>query len=87
MYSVNLRDLQHMSAEDRDRALSEFTARAQQPRNGQAAFIGARIRTFEQRYEMTSEQLRVALREGHQRETAEISSWLFWLEAQAAVAR
>ncbi|MFZ5623704.1 MAG: hypothetical protein ACOY71_04635 [Gemmatimonadota bacterium] len=71
-----------MTPEQREMVLSELVRNAQLPRNGQRAEIDARIRDFEHRYEMNSQELLVALREGRQRETAEIAQWLFLLQVR-----
>ena len=76
-----------MPAEDRERALAELVAMANSPENGQRAALNARLREFEQRYELSSTDLPEALRFGRIRETADISRWLFWLEVRAAGAR
>jgi hypothetical protein len=80
-YTVSLADLRNMTPAERDSALSELVTSAKAPRNGQRAVLAAKIRAFETRYEMTSEQMVKCLREGTQKETAEISRWLFWLRA------
>ena len=42
--------------------------------------LDSRIRKFEVRYEMTSDELQTLLAEGDVRETAEIAEWLFLLD-------
>jgi hypothetical protein len=81
-YSVRLADLANMSRADQEAMVARLTREAAAPRNGQRALLDSRIRRFELRYEMTSEQLLVGLREGTIRETAEIADWLFWIEAR-----
>ena len=44
--------------------------------------IDSRIRKFECRYEMSSPVMRVKLRTGHLKETAEICSWLMLIKAR-----
>jgi len=78
-YSVRCADLPSMTPGQREMVLSELVRNAPLPQNGQRAEIDARIRHFEHRYEMDSQELLVALREGRQRETAEIAQWLFLL--------
>ena len=82
-YSVRTTDLQKMDAGEREHMLSELVRHATAPRNGQASILNAKIRAFEERYEMSSEELVEALRSARLRETADISRWLFWLEARA----
>lgn len=50
--------------------------------NGEAtAYLESRIRSFELRYEITSEELLRALEQDRIKETAEIAEWLFLLSA------
>ena len=86
-YTISSAELSNMSAEDRQRALAELVSKANDPQNGQQAALGARLREFEQRYELSSADLPEALRSGRIQETAEISRWLFWIEVRAAGAR
>lgn len=44
--------------------------------------IDSRIINFERRYEMSSSVMRVKLRTGHLKETAEICSWLMLINAR-----
>lgn len=80
--SISLNTLRAMPAADRARALAELAANAAAPRNGQSAVLDARIRFFEQQYEMTSDELHQRLRSGQQTETADVAKWLFLLEAR-----
>lgn len=78
-HSTALADLYRMSPVEREEAMHELINRSRGPvRNLE---IEARIRAFERRYEMTSRELLRALRAGEQRETSDISEWLFWLQA------
>ena len=79
LYTVACADLRQMAPADRDVALGELISRSTAPRH--SPVLEARIRTFERRYEMTSEQLLIELDEGCLKETADISRWLFWLRA------
>ena len=77
----------HISVSDRPelervKILGEFVRSALAPRNGQASVLEARIREYEVRFEMTSAELHQGLRDGTQRETAEIAKWLFLLDAR-----
>ena len=82
-YPIKLADLGQMSKDDQAKVLTDLTDSAKQNRNGQTAVMDARIRRFEQRYEMTSAELLKRLEGGEVAETAEISQWLFWLGARA----
>lgn len=49
--------------------------------NGSAgAYLRGRIAQFEERYAISSVELRAALRAGTQTETADVAEWLFLLE-------
>ncbi|MBK7351654.1 MAG: hypothetical protein IPI92_17510 [Gemmatimonadetes bacterium] len=79
--------LRGMSSEERDRLLeSAFTA----PGEGLPAYLAvldARLRVFEQRYELSSADLPSALAQGTLRETTEVSDWLFWAALRSQLAR
>lgn len=79
---VRLSDLAGMTNPEADRELDRLANAAIAPRNGQRAELAGRIRTFEQRYEMTSDELRTKIRHGEVKETAEIVHWLFLLAAR-----
>jgi len=85
--SVRLADLDGMTTQERDQLLGQLVNEATGPANGQLALVASRVRAFEQRYEMSSEQLLDHLRRGEQTETAEIAEWLFWLQVQRRCAR
>ena len=79
---VHFSKLALMTTGERAVVLGELVASARAERNGQAAEIEARIRAFENRYELTSVALLQRLAAGAQRETAEIAEWLFWLRVR-----
>lgn len=80
-YAIKDKDLAQLNAEERELVLDEIVAAARAPKNGQAAIIDARIEKYEQRYEMSSDELLSRLAQGH-KETAEIAQWLFWLSVR-----
>ncbi len=81
MLQYDSRYLLSLSDEDKAQAWSDL-ARGAREVNGEAlAYLRSRVRKFELRYEMTSEELLKALKEDRQRETAEIAEWLFLLSA------
>jgi uncharacterized tellurite resistance protein B-like protein len=51
------------------------------------AELDARLRVFEQRYELPSDHLPEALLAGHLHDTADVSAWLFWAELRSELAR
>lgn len=77
--ALRLSDLDSMTESEREKALERLAAEASGPANGHFAVAEARVRAFEQRYEMTSAELLERLNSGAQKETAEVAQWLFWL--------
>lgn len=51
------------------------------------AILDARLRAFEQRYEIATSQLDAALGAGTLRDTADVSEWLFWAHLRSDIAR
>lgn len=76
-----------MTPQARDAALSRLVAEARGPANGHFAMAEARVRAFEQQYEMSSDELVERLRSGAQKETAEVAQWLFWCSVLGRSAR
>jgi ABC-type molybdate transport system ATPase subunit len=81
-YTVKLTELGQMTQGEQAEVLTELVASAQSKRNGQAAILSARIRMYEQRYEMSSSTLISRLRKGEIKETAEIAMWLSLVNAR-----
>jgi len=79
--SVSLADLQGMSSADRERVLGDLVDRALEPSNGRRSAIAARVREYEEHYDMTSDELRAKLADGRLSETREFSQWMFWYNA------
>jgi hypothetical protein len=75
-----------MTPQQRDAVLARLMEEARAPSNGFPEAV-ARIRAFEDRYEMTSAELVVRLSDGRQKETAEVAQWLFWLSVLKHSAR
>ena len=85
--SVRLADLDAMTVEKRDEVLGRLVREAMGPENGQLALVDARVKVFEHRYELSSDELLERLRTGLQKETADVAQWLFWLQVQRRCAR
>ena len=79
-HAVRLSDLNAMKPSEREEALRRLAAEANAPNNRQLVAAQARIRAFEERYEMSSARLLERLAGNEIEETAEISEWLFWLD-------
>jgi hypothetical protein len=79
--------LRHMTEEERTRLLDEAFAAAPDALTNYLAVIEARLRAFEQRYELASSELAEALRRGAVRDTADVSDWLFWVGVWSRLAR
>ncbi len=82
-HAVRLRDLDALSSTERADVFRRVVADATSRPNGQLAAASARIRWFEQRYEVSSVQLIERLKAGTMRETEEIAEWLFFLRLSA----
>ena len=73
--------LAHLKGEAKQAALVALVAAARTASERSTRYLMARVRAYELRYEMTTEQLLRALQEGQQKETADIADWLFWYDA------
>ena len=73
--------LAQMSAEERKEQLDALVEQARTANGSSTAYLKSRIKTFELRYEMTSEAMLDELKAGTQKETADIAEWLFLLDA------
>jgi hypothetical protein len=80
--SIRLSEFRHLSEAEKVAALRDLAVSSQGGPTGGLALLEARIRAFEARYELTSEQMRSRVAEGVLPETAEIASWLIALEIQ-----
>ena len=49
--------------------------------------LDARLRVFEQRYELPTSALPEAIVSGQLRDTADVSEWLFWAHVRSALSR
>ncbi|NBC15769.1 MAG: hypothetical protein GVY18_00460 [Bacteroidetes bacterium] len=81
LYQVQLNTLAHLDEEERKEALATLVEHTRTANGGATAYLRSRIKAFELRYEMTSDELLERLAEGTQKETAEIAEWLFLLDA------
>lgn len=77
--AIRLSDLKALNPTEKTDVLNRLTAEAAARPNGQASGAYTRVRAFEDRYEISSEQLLTGLKDGSVRETAEINEWLFCL--------
>jgi predicted Fe-Mo cluster-binding NifX family protein len=84
MRELTVNTLAHLDGEAKEAALAALVAAARTTSAHTTKHLKARIRTYELRYEMTTEQLLRALQEGRQKETADIADWLFWHDALLA---
>ena len=74
--------LRQMSEEERTRLLDAASSAAPEALATYLAVLDARLRVFEQRYELLSSQLHEALERGLLRDTADVSEWLFWVDVR-----
>jgi hypothetical protein len=80
--TLRLTELSKLSPTERDAAVRDLARSALAQQNGETEAVGAQIRAFERRYEMTSAAMEAKLASGALQETAEIASWLIALDAQ-----
>ena len=71
-------DLRLMTDAERSRLLEAAFHTAPDALENYLAVLDARLRVFEQRYEMPSSVLGDALADGRLRDTKEVSEWMFW---------
>ena len=71
-------DLRLMTDTERSRLLEAAFNSAPDALETYLAVLDARLRVFEQRYEMPSSVLGDALADGRLRDTKEVSEWMFW---------
>jgi len=76
-----------LTKEDRLTALGSLADAAKASNGSGTAYLLTKIRGYELRYEMSSDEMLEALQAGRQKETAEIARWLFYLDALSAHAR
>jgi hypothetical protein len=76
-----------MSAEERTRLLDSAFAQAPEALSNYIAVLDARLRVFEQRYELRSSELAAALQSGRLHDTADVADWLFWVDVRSQLAR
>ena len=67
-----------MSDEERLRVLDAAFDWTPEALENYLAVLDARLRVFEQRYEVLSTALSEALASGRLHDTAEVSEWMFW---------
>lgn len=81
---LRLADLRAMSPAESHEVLASLARAAQAPGAGEAASrsVEARIRGYEFRYEMSSSEMKEGLKSGRLAETADLSNWLFLLNAR-----
>lgn len=79
--------LRHMSEAERTRLLDAAFDSSPRALANYLAVLDARLRVFEQRYELPSTALPEALASGQLRDTADVSEWLFWAHLRSDLAR
>lgn len=79
--------LRQMSEAERTRLLDAAFAHSPEALANYLAVLDARIRVFEQRYELPTSALPEAMASGQLRDTADVSEWLFWAQLRSDLAR
>lgn len=78
--------LRQMSDAERTRLLDAAFSEAPEALAGYLAVLDARLRVFEQRYELPSSELHQALERRLLPDTADVSEWLFWADVRTGLA-
>ena len=78
--------LRQMDEAERTRVLNAAFDSSSESLSAYLAVLSARLRVYEQRYELPTSTLTAALASGALRETAEVSAWLFWAELRSQLA-
>ena len=79
--------LRQMSHAERARVLEAAFDAAPGALANFLAVLDARLRVYEQRYELPSMALADALASGQLRDTADVSEWLFWAQLRSDLGR
>lgn len=82
MLAVKLAELQRMDEGKRNETLDKLVSSATSAPNGQLSRLDAEIRSYETRYEMTSQEMRARFKTGRIDDTAEIATWLLLLQVR-----
>lgn len=80
--TFRLSDFANMTPAERAGALEALVSAARSADDAGSHVHAARIRGFEERYEMSSDEMLDRLASGAMEETAEIAQWLFLLSAR-----
>ena len=75
--------LRQMDEAERTRVLNAAFETSPEALAAYVAVLAARLRAYEQRYELPTSALSEALDSGQLRETADISAWLFWADLRS----
>jgi hypothetical protein len=78
---IRLSDLARLTAREQAEVLREMVADARTNGRHRRAIINSRIRGFEERYEISSDEMLRRLATGEMSETADVSMWLYLLDA------
>jgi hypothetical protein len=79
MKSVRDSELRKLSPDERRKVYAQLAEAAFATPNGEIEELNAELRSYEQRYELSSAHLVQALESGHLRETADVASWVITL--------
>lgn len=75
MMSIRLSELEGLTSEEIAERMSAFMDASFAPPNGSVAPLEEKIRNFEARYDMTSEEVIKGIETGQIKETEEIAEW------------
>lgn len=80
--SLKLSELAEMDEQQREAALADLVREATAAPNGHQTNLDRRLRAFEMRYEMSSDDMVAGFKAGTVRDTADIAEWLMLVRAR-----
>lgn len=80
-------DLGKMTPEEREYALDVALADSPESASVYRSIVRARLRVFEERYELPSSDLHAALKNKRLTDTKDIAQWLIWLSVWYAIGK
>lgn len=84
LHELSADTLSHLDDDAKREELSALVDAARHANGHATKHLRDRVRQFELRYEMSTDELLAALERGDQKETADIAEWLFWYDALEA---
>jgi len=84
-HTLRLSEYRAMNATERDSAVAWLIAATRSAPNGEDRELAAQIQAYEQRYEMTSDEMIASINNGSLRENDEVCDWLILLKLRSHI--